>query len=92
VLGASAGAAVPPSEYAAKARAICDRHGVLYIDDEVMTGFGRTGAWFGLAGAFESAGFREVARRSATRPVMRYVVRGPRATLPAARARAAARG
>jgi adenosylmethionine-8-amino-7-oxononanoate aminotransferase len=30
VLGASAGAAVPPSEYAAKAKAICDRHGVLY--------------------------------------------------------------
>jgi adenosylmethionine-8-amino-7-oxononanoate aminotransferase len=50
VLGASAGAVVPPASYAAKAKAICDRHGVLYIDDEVMTGFGRTGAWFGLAG------------------------------------------
>jgi adenosylmethionine-8-amino-7-oxononanoate aminotransferase len=48
VLGASAGAAVPPAEYAPRVRAICDRHGVLYIDDEVMTGFGRTGAWFGL--------------------------------------------
>lgn len=33
-------------------------------------------AWFGLASAFENAGFREVARRSATRPVMRYLVRG----------------
>jgi hypothetical protein len=51
VLGASAGAAVPPAEYAAQAQAICARHGVLYIDDEVMTGFGRTGAWFGLEGA-----------------------------------------
>jgi hypothetical protein len=51
VLGASAGAAVPPAEYAGIVRRICDRHGVLYIDDEVMTGFGRTGAWFGLEGS-----------------------------------------
>ena len=48
VLGASAGAAVPPEEYARKAREICDRHDVVYIDDEVMTGFGRTGTWFGI--------------------------------------------
>jgi hypothetical protein len=48
ILGASAGAALPPEEYARKARAICDRHGILYIDDEVMTGFGRTGKWFAI--------------------------------------------
>jgi adenosylmethionine-8-amino-7-oxononanoate aminotransferase len=48
ILGASAGAAVPPEDYARKARAICSRHGVVYIDDEVMTGFGRTGAFFGI--------------------------------------------
>lgn len=47
ILGASAGAAVPPEEYARRARETCTRHGVLYIDDEVMTGFGRTGRWFG---------------------------------------------
>ena len=46
VIGASAGAAVPPDEYARRAREICDRHGVVYVDDEVMTGFGRTGRWF----------------------------------------------
>jgi adenosylmethionine-8-amino-7-oxononanoate aminotransferase len=46
VIGASAGAAVPPDDYARRAREICDRHGVLYIDDEIMTGFGRTGRWF----------------------------------------------
>lgn len=46
VIGASAGAAVPPEEYARRAREICDRHGVLYVDDEVMTGFGRTGRFF----------------------------------------------
>jgi hypothetical protein len=48
VIGASAAAAVPPEDYARRAREICDRHGVLLIDDEVMTGFGRTGRWFGI--------------------------------------------
>jgi GNAT superfamily N-acetyltransferase len=35
-------------------------------------------AWFGLMSSFERAGFREVARRSKTRPIMRYVLRGSR--------------
>lgn len=48
IFGASAGAAVPPEDYARRAREICTRHGVLYIDDEVMTGFGRTGRWFAI--------------------------------------------
>ncbi len=48
IIGASAGAAVPPEDYARRARDICSRHGVLYVDDEVMTGFGRTGRWFGI--------------------------------------------
>ena len=46
ILGASAGAAVPPDEYARRTRAICAHHGIVYIADEVMTGFGRTGRWF----------------------------------------------
>jgi adenosylmethionine-8-amino-7-oxononanoate aminotransferase len=48
IIGASAGAAVPPEDYARRAREICARHGVLYIDDEIMTGFGRTGRWFAI--------------------------------------------
>ena len=46
VVGATLAAAVPPPEYWPRLREICDRHGVLLIADEVMTGFGRTGRWF----------------------------------------------
>jgi putrescine aminotransferase len=42
------GVIIPPSDYFARIREICDRHEVLFISDEVITGFGRTGRWFGL--------------------------------------------
>ncbi|HEU5319623.1 MAG TPA: aminotransferase class III-fold pyridoxal phosphate-dependent enzyme, partial [Methylomirabilota bacterium] len=48
VIGASAGAVVPPPDYYRIVRETCDRHGVLFIADEVMTGLGRTGRWFGM--------------------------------------------
>jgi adenosylmethionine-8-amino-7-oxononanoate aminotransferase len=41
------GVIVPPANYWPLVRRICDRHGVLLIADEVVTGFGRTGQWFG---------------------------------------------
>src|SRR6201996_5526085 len=44
----SGGVIVPPPTYFPRLREICDRHGVLLIADEVITGFGRTGQWFGL--------------------------------------------
>jgi len=44
--GASTGAIVPPDDYFPQIQAICRRHGVLLILDEVMTGFGRTGKMF----------------------------------------------
>ncbi len=37
---------MPPAEYWPRLREICDRHGILLIADEVMSGFGRCGAWF----------------------------------------------
>jgi adenosylmethionine-8-amino-7-oxononanoate aminotransferase len=42
------GVIVPPDDYFARIRAICDAYDVLLIADEVITGFGRTGRWFGL--------------------------------------------
>ena len=41
------GVLVPSNDYWPRVREICDRHGVLLIADEVITGFGRTGRWFG---------------------------------------------
>ncbi|HEY7198780.1 MAG TPA: aminotransferase class III-fold pyridoxal phosphate-dependent enzyme, partial [Candidatus Dormibacteraeota bacterium] len=42
------GVIVPPPDYFPRVREICDRHDVLLIADEVITGFGRTGRWFGM--------------------------------------------
>ena len=47
VTGAN-GIIVPPPEYLPELRAVCHRHGLLLIVDEVMTGFGRTGRWFAV--------------------------------------------
>ncbi|MBV9035283.1 MAG: aminotransferase class III-fold pyridoxal phosphate-dependent enzyme [Acidobacteriaceae bacterium] len=41
----SNGLLVPPDDYYPKLRALCDRYDILLIDDEVMSGFGRTGKW-----------------------------------------------
>lgn len=41
----SNGLLVPPDDYYPKLRALCDKYGILLIDDEVMSGFGRTGKW-----------------------------------------------
>jgi putrescine---pyruvate transaminase len=46
VMGAG-GVIVPPAGYLSRLREICTRHEVLLITDEVITGFGRTGRWFG---------------------------------------------
>ena len=48
------GVIVPPDSYLPAVKAMCERHGVLLIVDEVICGFGRTGTWFG----HEHAGVR----------------------------------
>ena len=42
------GVIVPPDDYFRRIRQICDKHSVLFVSDEVITGFGRTGKMFGL--------------------------------------------
>ena len=42
----SGGMIIPPESYWPAVQAICERHGILLIADEVITGFGRTGSWF----------------------------------------------
>ncbi len=44
----TAGIMVPPPGYLAGVRELCDRHGIVFIADEVMAGFGRTGKWFAI--------------------------------------------
>jgi taurine--2-oxoglutarate transaminase len=42
------GILVPPDGYMQGVRALCDKHGILMIADEIMAGFGRTGRWFAI--------------------------------------------
>ena len=42
----TAGVLIPPKGYLEGVRALCDKYGILWIADEVMSGFGRTGKWF----------------------------------------------
>ncbi|MGE0818266.1 MAG: aspartate aminotransferase family protein [Candidatus Nanopelagicales bacterium] len=42
----TAGVLIPPPGYLEGVRALCDKHGIMLILDEVMAGFGRTGEWF----------------------------------------------
>ncbi len=44
----TAGIMVPPPGYIAGVRELCDRHGIVFIADEVMAGFGRSGKWFSI--------------------------------------------
>ena len=44
----SSGCIKYPPDYLQKVRALCDKYNILLIADEVMSGFGRTGKWFGV--------------------------------------------
>jgi adenosylmethionine-8-amino-7-oxononanoate aminotransferase len=79
VVGATAGAVPPVADYFRRIRAVCDRHGVLLLLDEVMSGMGRTGYLFaceedgvapdlvaiakGLGGGYQPIGATLVSRR-----------------------------
>jgi len=42
------GVIVPPQGYLQGVRKLCDKYGIVFIADEVMSGFGRTGKWFAV--------------------------------------------
>ena len=44
----SSGIIIPPDDYWPRMREICDKYDVVLMDDEVMSGFGRTGKWFAV--------------------------------------------
>jgi adenosylmethionine-8-amino-7-oxononanoate aminotransferase len=48
VVAAAGGTLIPPPGYFAAVREICDRYDVLFVADDVFTGFGRLGAWSGM--------------------------------------------
>ncbi len=48
LVGTTAGALTPPPQYYETIREICDKHDVLFVADEVITGYGRTGRNFGI--------------------------------------------
>ena len=48
IVGTSAAGLTPPPDYFQRIREICDRHDILFIADEVVTGFGRTGTNFAI--------------------------------------------
>lgn len=46
-INAGAGVIVPPETYFAKVQAVLKKYGILFLADEIVCGFGRTGSWFG---------------------------------------------
>lgn len=49
VMGGGGGVTIPPADYWPRVRELLSRHGILLIADEVITAYGRTGAWFDSA-------------------------------------------
>jgi putrescine aminotransferase len=48
----SGGVIMPPADYLQRIRRICADHGIVYVSDEVVTGFGRLGEWFASESVF----------------------------------------
>jgi adenosylmethionine-8-amino-7-oxononanoate aminotransferase len=87
IAGATLGAAVPCDDYWPKVADVCRAHGILVIADEVMTGFGRTGRWFGIdrwdvrpdivtAGKGTTSGYVPFGFAACSGPVFRTIAEG----------------
>ncbi|MEH7226035.1 aspartate aminotransferase family protein [Bacillus sp. JJ1566] len=87
IIGAAGGAIVPPEGYYQVIKKICEKHNILFIADEVMTGMGRTGKMFALEhwdtkadiialGKGMSAGYTPVAATLVSEKVMEPIQKG----------------
>lgn len=92
IIGAAGGAVVPPDGYYGKIKEICQRHDILFIADEVMTGVGRTGTMFGIEhwgvepdlialGKGMSAGYTPIAAAMVKDHVMEPILQGTRSIM-----------
>ncbi|MCK1991136.1 aspartate aminotransferase family protein [Peribacillus muralis] len=92
VIGAAGGAIVPPDGYFRKLKDICEENEVLFIADEVMTGFGRTGKMLACEywdvepdivtfGKGMSGGYTPIAAAVMTKKVMEPIMGGSRSII-----------
>ena len=92
IIGAAGGAVVPPKEYYKVIKDICSHYDILFIADEVMTGLGRTGAWFAMEhwgvepdimtlGKGLGAGYTPMAATVVSDRVMEPILRGSRSVM-----------
>lgn len=92
VIGASGGAITPPKDYFKVIKKICDQYDILFIADEVMTGFGRTGTilaieqWGAIPdivtfGKGMGAGYTPIAAAVASEKVMEPILAGTKSVM-----------
>ncbi|MGE7878562.1 aspartate aminotransferase family protein [Peribacillus muralis] len=92
VIGAAGGAIVPPDGYFQKLKNICEENDILFIADEVMTGFGRTGKMLACEywdvepdivtfGKGMSGGYTPIAAAVMTKKVMEPILNGSRSII-----------
>jgi adenosylmethionine-8-amino-7-oxononanoate aminotransferase len=92
VIGAAGGAIAPPKDYFKHIKKICEKHNILFIADEVMTGFGRTGKilaceHWGVVpdivafGKGMGAGFAPIAAAVASDKVMEPILAGSKSVM-----------
>lgn len=92
IIGSSAGAVVPPKGYYEEIKEICERHEILFIADEIMTGIGRTGKMFAMEhwgvepdimalGKGMSAGYTPIAATMVSDRVMEPILLGSKSIM-----------
>ncbi|MGG1674673.1 aspartate aminotransferase family protein [Neobacillus sp. NRS-1170] len=92
VIGAAGGAIAPPKDYFKQIKEICEAHDILFIADEVMTGFGRTGTMLACEqwgvtpdivalGKGMGAGYAAIAAAVASEKVMEPILAGSKSVM-----------